>query len=126
MPETQSVITREMQEAVGKESAPMIYEVERSGCRMFARAVGYTDLIFYDEGHARKKGFRNIVAPPGYLGTHVFRPGTEDPNSPDPIFDIPYARLLNGGNEMEYCDVVCAGDTLSATSKLIDIYERVG
>ena len=52
----ESVITDEMRAAVGKESAPGTLEVEKTGCRMFARAVGHTDLIFYDEEHAKSNG----------------------------------------------------------------------
>ena len=48
-----SVITEEMRAAVGVEGVPVVMEVERANCRMFARAVGHTDPIFYDEQAAR-------------------------------------------------------------------------
>ena len=60
----ESVITDEMREAIGKEGAPATLEVDKTGCRMFARAVGHTDLIFYDEEYAKSKGHRSVVAPP--------------------------------------------------------------
>lgn len=121
----QSIITDEMRAAIGKESEPVTYEVEKAGCRMFARAVGYTDPIFYDEAAAKAAGFRSIVAPPHFLGTLVY-----DPNRPPPGpgggFRSPFTRLLNGGTEIEYFDVVCAGDVLTATTKLTDLQEREG
>ena len=48
----ESVVTDEMREAIGKEGGSTTLEVEKGGCRMFARAVGHTDQIFYDEAGA--------------------------------------------------------------------------
>jgi len=128
--EAQSVITDEMRAAVGKESAPTTLEVDKTGCRMFARAVGHTDLIFYDEAHAKSKGYRSIVAPPGFLGTAVYSPGgpTGDPGEMGRGRGaaIPYKRVLNGGTDYEYFDTVCAGDTLTARSKISGYNERTG
>ncbi len=123
----ESVITDEMREAIGKESPPATLEVEKTGCRMFARSVGHTDQIFYDEEHAKSKGHRSIVAPPGFFGTPVFKPGggrSEGP--PGRGFSIPYKRVLNGGTEYEYVESVCAGDTLTSTSKISGFTERQG
>jgi len=123
----QSVITDEMREAVGKESPPMTLEVEKTNCRMFARAVGHTDLIFYDEDYARSKGYRNIVAPPGFFGTPIFKPGAgRGEGPPGRGFSIPYKRVLNGGTDYEYFETICAGDTLTATSKIAGFTEREG
>ena len=72
-----SVITDEMRAAIGKESEPVTFEVDKTACRMFARAVGYTDPIFFDEEHAKSKGYRGIPAPVGFLGHPVY-----DPNRP--------------------------------------------
>ena len=130
MPEqevAESVITDEMREAIGKESSPTTLEVDKTGCRMFARAVGHTDLIFYDEEYAKSKGHRSIVAPPGFFGTPAFKPGggrSEGP--PGRGYSIPYKRVLNGGTEYEYLDSVCAGDTLTSTTKISGFTERKG
>ena len=124
----QSVVTDEMREAIGKESEPAVLEVEKTGCRMFARAVGHTDLIFYDEEYAKSKGYRSIVAPPGYLGMPVHKPRTPSPQGEMPglRFSIPYKRVLNGGTETEYFDTVCAGDVLTARNKITGFNERKG
>ena len=126
--EFQSVITEEMQEAIGKESEPTTLEVEKTGCRMFARAVGHTDAIFYDEDEAKRRGYRSIVAPPGFLGTPAFRPGGAGARR-GPAgagFSIPYKRVLNGGTEYEYLDTVCAGDVLTSRTKITSFNERKG
>ncbi len=127
--EMQSVITDEMRAAIGKESAPATLEVDKTGCRMFARAVGHTDLIFYDEEYAKSKGYRSIVAPPGFFGAPVYSPGgrTGDPSEMGGRgYSIPYKRVLNGGTDYEYFDTVCAGDVLTARSKISGFNERTG
>jgi len=122
-----SVITDAMRAEIGKESEPVTFEVDKTACRMFARAVGYTDPLFFDEEYARSKRYRGILAPPGFLGHAVY-----DPNRPQRPFggyfrtDSPFKRVLNGGTDIEYFGTVCAGDTLTATSKLVDLSERAG
>jgi hypothetical protein len=117
-----------MRAAIGKESSPVVYEVDKTGCRMFARAVGHTDLIFYDEEHAKSKGYRSIVAPPGFLGTPIFKP--RQPGAEAEVigrwFNTPYKRVLNGGTDYEYFDSICAGDVLTARTKITGFNERTG
>ncbi len=123
----QSVVTDEMRQLVGKESQPVTLEVDKTGCRMFARAVGHTDLIFYDEEYAKSKGYRSIVAPPAYTGTPIFTPGKglAVGEVGGLSFSVPYKRVLNGGTEYEYLDTVCAGDVLTATTAITSFQERV-
>jgi acyl dehydratase len=128
----QSVISDEMRAAVGVEGPPATLEVERTNCRMFARSVGHKDPIFYDAEAARARGYRDIVAPPGFLGTPIFNPA-RPPGAPGEMagrgFSIPYKRVLNGGTEYEYFpenDVICAGDTITARSKITGFDEREG
>ncbi len=126
--QAKSVITDEMRDVVGKEGEPTTLEVEKTGCRMFARAVGHTDPIFYDEEAAKKAGYRSIVAPPGFLGTPVFKPGEErgPAETAGRGYSIPYKRVLNGGTDYEYLDTVCAGDVLTSRTKITDFSERTG
>ena len=125
--EFESVVTDEMRAAIGKEGEAGTLEVDKTGCRMFARAVGHTDLVFYDEDYAKSQGYRSIVAPPGFLGTRVFRPAAGGRGGPPGIgFNIPYKRVLNGGTEVEYFDTVCAGDVLTARNKVTGFNERKG
>jgi hypothetical protein len=119
-----SVVTDEMRADIGKESEPVTIEVDKTACRMFARSVGYTDPVYYDEEYAKSKGYRSIPAPFAFLGHPVY-----NPNAPQRLggyfrTDTPFKRILNGGTDINYFDTVCAGDVLTATSKLADISER--
>ncbi|MGI8551671.1 MAG: FAS1-like dehydratase domain-containing protein [Dehalococcoidia bacterium] len=132
----QSVITDEMRQAIGVESEPWTVEVEKTGVRMYARAIGYTDPIFFDEASAKEEGYRSLPCPPGFLGTPIFDPATSDPTFGQPRrgqrrFNTPYTRGLNGGTDIEYftkgsSDAICAGDVLQASSKIADLTERRG
>jgi MaoC dehydratase-like protein len=132
----QSVITEEMRASIGVESQPWTVEVEKTGVRMFARAIGYTDPVFYDETFAKSKGYRSLPCPPHFLGTPVFNPNDSDatfgaPRRGNRDFKIPYTRRLNGGTDIEYFnsgpgDAICAGDVLQVTSRVASFTERTG
>lgn len=125
------LITPELQATIGKRSGkPRVMEVDKLQIRLFARSVGHTDPIYYDEAAAKAAGFRGLVAPPGYLGTPIFNPGgaPEGPmgsgSGPQP--SRPLNRVLNGGTQIEYFDSICAGDVLEAEGYVSDIQEREG
>ena len=128
-----SLITPEMKAEVGKRSEPSFYEIDKLQVRLFARSVGHTDPVYYDEAEAKKAGFRSLPCPPGYLGTPVYDPRTSDPTfggrrgaGPGPQPSRPLKRILNGGTEIEYFDDICAGDVLEAVGYTSDIQERKG
>jgi len=119
----ESAITDEMRASIGVEGAPTYNDVDKTGIRMFARAVGYTDQRFYDEAYAKSKGLRSLLAPPGYLGTAQY-----NPNATRPMGGPGRGRTgggLDGGAERKYTGVdICAGDVLTAVGKIVDISER--
>lgn len=126
MTQQASIVTGDMRARIGVESDPVPYEIDNTGCRQFARAVGYTDPVYYDEAAAKAQGYRGIPAPVGFLGHPVVVPG--QPSRVPEAFrmDIPYKRVLNGGTDIEYLQDVCAGDRLTATTKLSALTEREG
>jgi acyl dehydratase len=105
--------------ALGVESTPISYDVEKGAIRKFAEAIGDEDPIYYDEQAARAAGFNTIVAPPTFLCT--FR-AQELPD-----LKIRFGRVrLNGGNEYEYYRPIYAGDTITLTATYADVTERTG
>jgi hypothetical protein len=119
-------LTDEIRSVIGVETEPWTYEVTATGIRAFARGVGYTDPVFYDEATARKAGYQALPAPPCYLGTPVYVPGRSDPvfsvppgTGPRPRFGL--TSVLDGGTEIAYERVVLAGDVLTATEKVVSL-----
>ena len=123
-------ISDEMRAQIGKESPPWTHEVTTTSVRMFARGVGYTDPVYFDVDAARKAGYRNLPAPPTYLGTPIFIPGKSSDTFSGPVAGAPridhgLPGLLDGGTETEYFDTICAGDTLTVVTRLaaLDVRE---
>ena len=124
-------ITDEMRSTIGVESKPWTHEVTTTSVRAFARGVGYTDHVYFDEAAAVAAGYRSLPAPPSYLGTPIFLPGQSSdtfsgPKESGPSLNIKLPNLLDGGTETEYYADICAGDTLSVTSRVSDLAVREG
>ncbi len=119
----ESVITDEMKAAIGVESEPSVYEIDKSAIRRWAEAIGDPNPLYNDEEYAKSKGYRSLVAPPGFIGQYAF------PVKAGRItrsFKSPFTRNLNGGSEYEFYKPIQAGDTITSTSKITDIRERKG
>lgn len=119
-------LTDELKAAIGEESAPWTYEVTTTSVRAFARGVGYTDPVYFDVDAAKAAGYRNLPAPPTYLGTPVFIPGRSDdtfsnPREGQPRVNHGLKNVLDGGTEVEYHEDICAGDTLTGVSCVADL-----
>ena len=54
MSDTESVITQEMKDAIGVESDPVVYQIEKGAILRFAEAIGDTNPIFNDDNEASK------------------------------------------------------------------------
>ena len=122
-----SVITDAMRASIGVDGPPNAAEVTTTGIRLFARAIGHTDLVFYDEAVARARGYRGLLAPPGYLGTSIFMPGRRASGvSGGRSFEIPYRRVLEGGTTFEYFEPIVAGDLITLRSRTTEFRERDG
>jgi acyl dehydratase len=119
-------LTDELKSAIGQESAPWTYEVTATSVRAFARGVGYTDPVYFDVDAAKAAGYRDLPAPPTYLGTPVFIPGRSDdtfsnPREGQPRVNHGLKNVLDGGTEVEYHEDICAGDTLTGVSCVADL-----
>ena len=121
----ESLITEDLRRLVGREYPPVVYEVDRSGIRLFARAVGYTDPKYYDEAAARAAGHPTLPAPPGFLGVPRYHPDAPEYVGP-PLRGLHPAltHTVAGGAEYEYFQTVYAGDVLIAVSRLAALEQR--
>ncbi|MGH2701137.1 MAG: FAS1-like dehydratase domain-containing protein, partial [Actinomycetota bacterium] len=114
------LITPELRALIGKEWPPVVNEVDRTGIRMWAQAVGFEDPVYHDEEAARERGFERLPAPPGFVGFPRTRPGDAVPGPPIRGLHPDLLRSLNGGTEFEYRSPILAGDELVATTTITD------
>ncbi|MBI4287355.1 MAG: MaoC family dehydratase N-terminal domain-containing protein [Chloroflexi bacterium] len=118
----ESAITEEMRSAVGVDSPPVVYDIEKGAVKKFALAIEDPNPLYQDENVARKTEYGGIIAPP------TFPSMLRNPAVVDKVFNFktPLKGLLNGGNELEYLKPIKVGDVISVTAKLVDIKERTG
>ncbi len=114
----------EIRALVGRESPPVTVAVDTEQIRRFADAIGDPNPLYYDEDYARSKGFRSIIAPPTFLTTIGRWPWQRRDET---LFRIPYGRVaIHGEQEYEWFRPVQAGDVITMTSRIVDIYEKAG
>jgi len=105
---------------IGRESEPVVHEVEKGAIRRFAEALGDPNPIYVDEAAARAAGYPSLVAPPTFpvaLTTNErFRHS----------LDLGTRSILHGEQQFEYARPVVAGDRITVRSKVADVQERAG
>lgn len=111
-------------QAVGKSFAPTVYAVGREKIREYAHAVGESNSLYLDPGVARAAGYADLVAPPMFAVVYV-APALM-PALFDPEVQMDFARMVHGGQEFEWGALVVAGDEITTTLTVKEIYERDG
>ena len=101
-----------------------VWDVEKGRVRFFAKVIGLTDPIHFDEAAAKAAGYRGIVAPP----TFFFGAEGETGVTMKLIetLGIDLGKVLHGEQRFEYFGAVCAGDTLHLATQVTDIYDKKG
>jgi acyl dehydratase len=111
-------------ELIGKTHPPRSYEVGREKVREYARAVGETNPIYFEPEAAQAAGFSNVVAPPMFCV--VYSAPAMGPAVLDQELGINLALMVHGSQEFEWRDPVVAGDEITTTVTVGDIYEKNG
>ncbi|WP_144113404.1 MaoC family dehydratase N-terminal domain-containing protein [Paraburkholderia sp. BCC1886] len=96
---------------------------EAGRLRFFAKAIGETNPIYFDEAAARDAGHPNLPLPPTFL----FSLELEQPDKRwrDEI-GIQVARILHGEQSFTYHRLAYAGDVLRFECRIADIYDKKG
>jgi acyl dehydratase len=98
---------------VGRQSEPVVYDVERGHIRRFAEAVGDSSPIYVDEAAARAAGHPRIPAPPTFAASLRA-------NDPRGGIDIDWRKLLHGEQELAFNRALYAGDRLTVVGRIAD------
>jgi acyl dehydratase len=110
--------------AVGKTQPPVVYAVGREKIKEYAHAVGETNPVHLDHEAARAAGYADVVAPPMFAV--VYSAPAMGPAILDPEVGINLPMMVHGGQEFVWGRPVVAGDEITTTASVKDIYEKDG
>ncbi len=105
---------------IGKNYPAALNEIERGAIRRFAEAIGDNNAIYKDDEAARQAGYRAIPAPPTFPATLTGGVDMLD------VLSIRSRSILVGEQSFEYYHPLCVGDRIYVTSRVVDIYEKLG
>ncbi|MEU4418303.1 MaoC family dehydratase N-terminal domain-containing protein [Nocardia salmonicida] len=109
---------------IGYESPAVSLLITRSRLRHFAKATGQLDPIYTDLTAAGQAGHPDLPVPPTFL----FGIELETPNPFAFLEDlgIDLRTVLHGEQQFDYHRMAYAGDELTATSWITDLYDKKG
>ncbi|MGE9764745.1 MaoC family dehydratase N-terminal domain-containing protein [Pseudomonas sp. PDM20] len=108
---------------IGKVLPSFSAVAEAGQLRFFAKAIGETDPVYFDEQAARDAGHPGLPLPPTFLFSLAF----QMPNQAwrDEL-GIVSSRILHGEESFTYQRMAYAGDTLHFDVRITDIYDKKG
>jgi acyl dehydratase len=116
-----TVITDEMRAQIGLETAPYGMKIEAGDLLRFAAMIEAGAPWFLDEAAARATRHGGLVAAPTYL---IVMRQLETRALSALDVRIPHVNGVDGGSDWQYLEPVRPGDTITATARLADYYER--
>jgi acyl dehydratase len=108
---------------VGTEFPPRTEQIERGRLRSFALAIGETDPLYLDVETARAAGHPDLPVPPTFLfGLNLGRGAEDFAWLTDLGVDL--RHVLHGEQSFDYHAVAHAGDTLTLSSRIVDVFSK--
>lgn len=105
---------------IGRESDPVVHDVEKNAIRRFAEALGDPNPIYVDEASAKSAGFAGLVAPPTFASTLVVNDRFRH------SLDLGTRNVLHGEQVIETSRPIVAGARITVKTKVADVQERTG
>jgi acyl dehydratase len=94
--------------------------IELLSVRRMALTIGALDPIHFDEGPARARGHRGIVAPWPLLWLIFF-------NCREAPLKFPFGKAtIHGGDSYEYFEPMIVGDTVTVSAAIVDTSLKQG
>jgi hypothetical protein len=109
---------------IGTEFPAATLSVDAGRLRFFAKSIGEADPVYVDTTVARAAGHPDLPVPPTFLFAIELE-------QPDPFawadqLGIDLRRVLHGEQSFTYHSVAHAGDVLTATPRIKDVYSKKG
>ncbi len=129
-----STITDEARRWAQRPFAERTFQVGRNDIMRFAYAIGATDAVHTDVSAARTAGYRDLLAPayfPYTLRMHASnlteRHNLElDGSASEDVPPLDTKRAMAGETEIEFGSPVFAGDVITVSKRIVDLYEKHG
>ena len=104
----------------GKEHEAGPFEVTQEMIQAFSRSIREANPLYTDEAAARAAGYRSLVAPPTLCTVFVRRVSLPD-------IRLKFGRLrFHAGQRVQPRAPIVAGDFLTASSHLKEVYPKTG
>ncbi|WP_329236335.1 MaoC family dehydratase N-terminal domain-containing protein [Streptomyces sp. NBC_01460] len=109
---------------IGSRTPVFSTEAERGRLRFFAQACGQTDPVYSDLRAAEAAGHRDLPVPPTFL----FCLEMDNPDRARFLTElgVDVRTVLHGGQEFTYHATAYAGETLTFSTEVKDIYTKKG
>jgi acyl dehydratase len=106
-----------LQALIGRESTPVVNEIEKGAIRKFADAIGDDNPLYRDAEYAATTRYGRIIAPPTFCFT------LEHGETGGGI-SIKDDGMIHGEQVFRYERPIYAGDVLQCSMKITDAYQR--
>jgi len=107
---------------IGKTYPSSTYEVGKEKIKEYAKAIKNLDQHYLDDDFAKKSKYGKIIAPPTFAV--VFGAYLIEPVFTDKDLNLNMAMLVHGEQELEFLEVVKAGDSITTSAKIVDIKNK--
>lgn len=109
---------------IGTQLPATTVAIDAGRLQFFAKATGQTDPVYVDSDAARAAGHPGLPVPPSFLMSIELE-------QPDPFawvadLGVDLRRVLHGQQAFTYHSVAHAGDVLTATPRITDVYSKRG
>lgn len=91
----------------------------------FARALGDENPLYLDPAAAARSPFGAVIAPPTYPIAFMIQAMSGGADAFGEL-GLNFMTLVHGEQEFEYARPIRAGETLTLTGRIADIYEKSG
>ncbi|GHE71366.1 hypothetical protein GCM10019059_33750 [Camelimonas fluminis] len=109
---------------IGRSLGETTVEVEKGRLRFFAKAIGETDPVYTDEAAAKAAGYKSLPVPPTFL--MCLGGEGRDLEEQLKIYGFEVARILHAEQAFDYHKPAVAGDVLTFSTSVADVYEKKG
>jgi hypothetical protein len=128
------VITDEARTWAESEFPSFTFEVTVHDIGRYARAIGETDAVYFDDEAARAAGYDGVIAPPFFpyvIRMHAANLVAREDLAPDgsataDVPPLPTTRAMAGEVGIELGATITAGDVITVEKRIVDMYEKQG